>query len=58
VTPNGVIDSNIESMTLSCGLASPRALRFASLSDRVKVGTTLIRIVRATDLPNPSGQLD
>jgi len=31
-------------------LASPRALRFASLSDRVNVGTTLIRIMRGTGL--------
>jgi hypothetical protein len=30
-------------------LASARALRFASLSDRVTVGTTLIRIMRATE---------
>jgi hypothetical protein len=27
-------------------LASPRALKFASLSDRVTVGTTLIRLIR------------
>lgn len=30
-------------------VASARALRFTSLSDRVTVGTTLIRIVRATE---------